>query len=99
MIKTTIKTLEAIFAASQNAVTASTGTQPTAALPRISSLPISYRPDVLTIRTNPDNLFSKENYARVTKYPYYAYTRIYDEAIVPSELAQPTEIIELHSRM
>jgi cobaltochelatase CobT len=98
-IKTTIKTLEDVFAASQGRVSGARGLQQIKeSLPEPPSI-TSYIAEVPSVRTNPHTLFSAEIYNKVIKHPYYAYTKIYDEVIIPSELMPATEAMELHSQL
>jgi cobaltochelatase CobT len=101
-IKSTIKTLESIFATSQSA------TRPPEKLEHVIESPIKPQPPVVqvtetltipAIRPSPHGVFDKENYQLVINNHYYAYTTFYDEVIIPSELVPAAETMELHSRL
>ena len=95
-IKSTIQTLEAVLAAAQRTVSTAESVQQIATLPPSPPVP-PYRPEVPAIRISPGMLFNKATYNEVIKDLYYAYTTAYDEVIIPSEIVQPTEAMELHS--
>jgi cobaltochelatase CobT len=97
-IKSTIKALEAVLAAAESTVSTAESAPQIRALPSNSPVP-PYRPEVPAIRISPGMLFSEQIYNEVINHPYYAYTTAYDEVVTPSEMLQPTEAMDLHSKL
>ena len=97
-IKSTIKELEAVLAAAESTVSTAESAPQIRALPSNPPMPL-YRPEVPAIRISPGMLFSEQIYNGVINHPYYAYTTAYDEVVTPSEMLQPTEAMDLHSKL
>jgi cobaltochelatase CobT len=95
-IKSTMKELEAVFAASKadSLVPAKSLPMPSITPALTTVLPTPYAPEVPVVR---GRRFSQKILDQVAKNPYYAYTTRFDEIITPSEISEPSETMRLHT--
>jgi cobaltochelatase CobT len=95
-IKSTMKQLEAVFAAYKEDASVPAKSHPmpsiTPALARVPPTP--YVPEVPVARRTG---FSQKIFDQVSKNGYYAYTTRFDEIIRPSEVSEPSDTMKLHA--
>jgi len=95
-VKSRSRELDSIFIASQTqGKTPSTPPSPDA-LKDSDWLVRAYNPSVPVIRKG---RFSEKRAEMIKGNPYYAYTDEFDETITPSKLAEPAEILRLHTEL
>jgi hypothetical protein len=95
-IKSTMKELEAVFAASKAVASRPPKSHPIPSItPAVMTVPLSqYMPEVPVAR---GRRFSRKIMEEVVKNPYYAYTTKFDEIISPSAVSEPSETMRLHT--
>jgi nitroreductase len=99
-IKDTSKHLESIFLAAAEAGDTLTPPSAPVVIEQLSAQPLDWHGfEVPAVRTNPAVKLNQETYERVIQNPYYAYTTIYDEVILATQLTKPAETIELHTKV
>jgi len=98
-IKSTIKVLETVLTASQSIGHLAERPRQIAEVPVELAPPTPFIAEVPAIRRDTESSFDPQIYKKVIENQYYAYTRLYDEVIVPAELVPAAEAMELHSRL
>jgi cobaltochelatase CobT len=93
-IKSTMKELEAIFAASEVDASVTAKSHPiVSTTTAVATVPLGpYAPEVPVVRAK---RFSRKILDQVSKNPYYAYTTRFDEVITPSEVSDASETMAI----